>query len=58
MEKDTTQAKLYEHYLSYFLPEGMLDFFELVLMETYSGAYPFNIPGLQPVAGRVEKASF
>ena len=25
---------------------------------TYSGAYPFNIPGLQSVAGRVEKASF
>ena len=36
MEKDTTQAKLYEHYLSYFLPEGMLDFFELVWMETKS----------------------
>ena len=25
---------------------------------TYSGAYPFNIPGLQSVAGRAEKASF
>ena len=23
MDKDTTQAKLYEHYLSFFLPEGM-----------------------------------
>ena len=30
MDKDTTQAKLYEHYLGFFLPEGMLDFFELV----------------------------
>lgn len=36
MDKDTTQAKLYEHYLSFFLPEGMLDFFELVWMETES----------------------
>ena len=23
MDKDTTQAKLYEHYLSFFLPEGI-----------------------------------
>lgn len=36
MDKDTTQALLYEHYLSFFLPEGMLDFFELVWMETES----------------------
>lgn len=36
MDKDTTQTKLYEHYLSFFLPEGMLDFFELVWMETES----------------------
>lgn len=36
MDKDTTQAKLYEHYLSFILPEGMLDFFELVWMETES----------------------
>ena len=36
MDKDTTQSKLYEHYLSFFLPEGMLDFFELVWMETES----------------------
>jgi len=36
MDKDTTQAKLYEHYLSFFLPEGMLDFFGLVWMETES----------------------
>lgn len=35
-DKDTTQTKLYEHYLSFFLPEGMLDFFELVWMETES----------------------
>ena len=34
MDKDTTQAKLYEHYLGFFLPYGMLDFFELVWMET------------------------
>ena len=33
MEKDTIQAKLYEHDLSYFLLEDMLDFFELVWME-------------------------
>ena len=25
---------------------------------TYSGAYPFNIPGLQSAAERAEKASF
>ena len=36
MDKDTTQVKLYEHYLGFFLPEGMLDFFELVWMETES----------------------
>ena len=36
MDKDTTQAKFYEHYLSFILPEGMLDFFELVWMETES----------------------
>lgn len=36
MDKDTTQAKLYEHYLGFILPEGMLDFFELVWMETMS----------------------
>ena len=36
MDKDTTQAKIYEHYLSFFLPEAMLDFFELVWMETES----------------------
>ena len=36
MDKDTTQAKIYEHYLSFFLPEGMLDFFKLVWMKTES----------------------
>ena len=36
MDKNTIQAKLYEHYLSFILPEGMLDFFELVWMETES----------------------
>ena len=36
MDKYTTQAKLYEHYLRFFLPDGMLDFFELVWMETES----------------------
>lgn len=36
MDKDTTQAKIYEHYLSFFLPAGMLDFFELVWMKTES----------------------
>ena len=36
MDKDASQTKLYEHYLGYFLPEGMLDFFELTWMETES----------------------
>lgn len=36
MDTDTTQAKLYEHYLSFFLPEGLLDFFELIWIETES----------------------
>lgn len=36
MDKNTTKALLYEHYLSFFLPEGILDFFELVWMETES----------------------
>ena len=36
MERDTLQAKLYEHYLGFILPEGILDFFELVWMETMS----------------------
>lgn len=32
MDKDTKQTKLYEHYLGFFLPEGILNFFELVWM--------------------------
>ena len=36
MEKDTTQVKLYEHFLRFFLPEGILDYFELVWAETKS----------------------
>lgn len=36
MDKDTSLIKLYEHYLSYFLPDGMLDFFKLTWMETES----------------------
>ena len=36
MDKDTSQVKLYEHFLSFFLPEGILDFFELVWVETQS----------------------
>lgn len=34
MEKDKLQADLYEHFLSFFLPEGMLDFFDLVWAES------------------------
>ncbi|MBQ2173111.1 MAG: hypothetical protein II454_07955 [Bacteroidales bacterium] len=34
MDKPTTQLQLYHHFLSFFLPEAMLDFFELVWMET------------------------
>ena len=30
----------------------------LLLEITYSGAYPFNIPGLQSAAERAEKGSF
>ena len=36
MEKDTSQLQLYQHFLSFFLPEGILDFFEPVWMETQS----------------------
>jgi len=36
MDKETTQLKLYQHYLSFFLPEGILDFFDVVWMETQS----------------------
>ena len=36
MDKETTQLQLYQHYLSFFLPDGILDFFELVWAETQS----------------------
>lgn len=36
MDKSTAQAMLYERYLGFILPDGMLDFFELVWMETMS----------------------
>ena len=36
MDNATTQLQLYLHFLSFFLPEAMLDFFELVWMETES----------------------
>lgn len=36
MDKNSAQAMLYERYLGFILPEGMLDFFELVWMETMS----------------------
>ena len=34
MDKDTSQLQLYQHFLGFFLPEGILDFFEPVWMET------------------------
>ena len=36
MDKDTSHLQLYQHFLSFFLPEGILDFFEPVWMETQS----------------------
>ena len=30
MDKNSAQAKLYVHYPGFILPDGMLDFFELV----------------------------
>ena len=36
MDKDTSQLQLYQHFLSFFMPEGILDFFEPVWMETQS----------------------
>lgn len=36
MDKSTAQAMLYERYPGFILPDGMLDFFELVWMETMS----------------------
>ena len=34
MDKDTTQLELYKHFISFFLPEGLLDFFDLVWVES------------------------
>ncbi|MBQ7709577.1 MAG: hypothetical protein IJT74_06635 [Bacteroidales bacterium] len=36
MDKDTSQLQLYQHFLSFFLPDGILDFFELVWAESQS----------------------
>lgn len=36
MDKNSAQAKLYVHYPGFILPDCMLDFFELVWMETMS----------------------
>ena len=36
MDKDTSQLQLYQHFLSFFMPEGILDFFEPAWMETQS----------------------
>ena len=36
MDKDISQLQLYQHFLSFFMPEGILDFFEPVWMETQS----------------------
>lgn len=36
MDNETTQLKLCQHYLSLFLPESILDFFDVVWMETQS----------------------
>ena len=36
MDKDTTQLELYKHFIGFFLPEGLLDFFDLVWIETAS----------------------
>ena len=36
MDNASSRAQLLEHFLSFFLPEGILDFFEPVWMETQS----------------------
>ncbi len=36
MDNESTRAQLLEHFLSFFLPEGILDFFELVWAESQS----------------------
>lgn len=36
MDKATSQLKLYEHFLEFFLPKGILDFFEVVWIDDRS----------------------
>lgn len=36
MDKATSQIKLYEHFLEFFLPKGILDFFEVVWIDERS----------------------
>ena len=36
MDKTVSQLKLYQYFLGFFLPKGILDFFEPVWMETQS----------------------
>ena len=36
MDKTVSQLQLYQYFLGFFLPKGILDFFELVWMETQS----------------------
>ena len=36
MDNASTRAQLLEHFLSFFMPEGILDFFELVWAESQS----------------------
>ena len=36
MDNASTRAQLLEHFLSFFMPKGILDFFEPVWMETQS----------------------
>jgi len=36
MDNASTRAQLLEHFLSFFMPEGILDFFELVWAKSQS----------------------
>ena len=36
MDKATSQIKLYEHFLGFFLPKGILDFFEVIWIDERS----------------------
>ena len=36
MDKTVSQLQLYQYFLGFFLPEGILDFFELVWAESQS----------------------